>query len=375
MPSLQDAKKSQIGDLQIEEINAPGYERVIKFVNEKTKLKAIVAIHSTALGPALGGTRIYPYKNFDDALEDVLRLSKGMTYKSAACEAGFGGGESVIIADPCKDKTDELMLSFAEAVETLSGKYVCAEDVGCTVNDVMTIRKKTKYVVGLPHEKSSGDPGRFTAWGTFRGIQSVLKKVYGSKSMQGKKIAIQGLGNVGLYLVEHLFWAGADLVVSDINEEKLQMVASRYGIKAVHHSKILSEPCDVLAPCAMGAIINDDTIDKLNCKAIAGCANNQLKTPEHGDILHEKGILYAPDFVINSGGLINVSFEVDKTGYHPKKPREKVHSIYDQLMSIYAISEKNNISTGKAAIELAEYRIKYLIGKRIGKLHFHHSVK
>lgn len=368
--NLDKSKK----DFKVEEIFVKDYEKVLKITNEKTKLTAIIALHNTVLGPGLGGIRIYPYESFDKALNDVLRLSKGMTYKSAVAEVGFGGAKSVIIASQ-KEKTEDLLLSFAEAVDSLQGNYICAEDVGCTVDDVMVVRKKTKYVTGLPHEKSSGDPARYTAWGTFRGIQSVLYKIFGSTSMEGKKIALQGIGSVGLALLDHLFWHGAEIVISDINTEKLNAVAKKYGLKTVEPKDIIAVECDVFAPCAMGGVINNDTIDRLRCKAVAGCANNQLQSEEHGDLLKKKNILYAPDFVINGGGLMNVANEVEKLGYNPHKSRAKIDKIYDTLMSIYEIAEKNNISTDRAAIELAEYRIKYKIGKRIEPLYFHHSSK
>lgn len=370
--TLADSKKILQKKLVMEEIFIKGYEKVIKITNESVGLKAIIAIHDTNLGPALGGTRIYPYKNFQEALNDVLRLSKGMTHKAAVAEVGLGGGKSVIMLDP-KNKTKEILYSFAEAVEKLNGGYICAEDVGCSTEDVMHIRKVTKYVTGLPHEKSSGDPGVYTAWGIYRGIQSVLKKTTGSSYVEGKKIVIQGLGNVGGYLTDFLFWNGADIYVSDINENLVQKFIKKYKVKTVPVEKVFSEKCDVFSPCAMGGIINDKTIEQFQAKAIAGSANNQLLSEEHGELLHKKGILYAPDFVINSGGLINVSFEIEKDGYNPRGPRDKTDKIYDVLTSIYDISEKKNISTSKAAYELAEYNVKNLIGKRDKKLYFHHS--
>ena len=212
--------------LTIEPIAVKGYEQVVKVVDKKANLTAIIAIHDTTMGPALGGIRIHPYATFDDALNDVLRLARGMTYKSAVAEVGFGGGKSVIIADPKKHKTPEMLLAFGAAVEKLGGKYICAEDVGCTTEDVKIVRKATKYVVGLAHAKSSGDPGPFTAWGTYRGICATLKKIYGTESPEGRTIAIQGLGNVGMYLAEFLFWNGAHLILSDIDPAKLQRIQS-----------------------------------------------------------------------------------------------------------------------------------------------------
>jgi leucine dehydrogenase len=361
--------------LQMEKIAVKGYEQVIKVTEKKSGLSAIIAIHDTTLGPALGGTRIYPYANFNDALEDVLRLSKGMTYKSAVAEVGFGGGKSVIIADPKKQKTPELLAAFGAAVNALGGAYICAEDVGCTTEDVKLIRRMTKYVVGLSHEKSSGDPGPFTAWGTFRGIQSAVKKLYGTDAVEGRKIAVQGLGNVGSHLIEYLFWAGAELILSDVDPVRLQIFAKKFGAKTAPVDRIMSAECDVFAPCAMGGIINDQTIPQLRCRAVVGSANNQLLCDSHADMLRERGILYAPDFVVNAGGLLNVSAELEDNGYHPAMPRYKIHHIYDTLLAIYEIAEKNRESTHNAALALADYRIKYGIGKRVIPPTFHHTAE
>lgn len=362
-------------DLQLEPISMNGYEFIVKITNKKANLKAIIAIHSTVLGPALGGTRIHPYPHFDAALEDVLRLSKGMTYKAAVGEVGLGGGKSVIIADPKTDKTEKLLLAFGEAVDRLKGKYICAEDVGCSVEDVKTIRKKTKYVTGLPHKKSSGNPARYTAWGTYRAIQSTMKKIYGSADLDGRTVAVQGLGSVGAFLVDILFWSGAKLILSDIDEQKTQELALRYGAKIEHPNKILFSECDVLAPCAMGGILSEKTIPLLRCKAVAGCANNQLLRDEHANHLSLRDILYAPDYVANAGGLLNVTSEIKEAGYDPRSPRDKTHQIYDCLLGIYEIAEKNHISTHAAANALAEYRLKYGIGKRILPPVFHHTAE
>jgi leucine dehydrogenase len=359
--------------LELEEIFIPGYEKVIKVTHREVGLKAIICIHNPTMGPALGGCRIYPYATFEIALNDVLRLSKGMTYKSAITESGWGGGKSVIIADPKKNKTKELLYAFGQAVDRLQGQYICAEDVGCTPDDVLEISKATPYVVGLPHVKSSGNPSPFTAWGTYRGIQSVLKKVTGSDSPENRTIAIQGLGSVGYELAKLLFWNGARLIVSDLDSAKCRDIAAITGAKIVPTVDILSEECDVLAPCALGGIINEQTIPHLNCGAIAGCANNQLLKDSDADELSAKGILYAPDFVINAGGLINVTQELGINGYNPVASRDKIHHLYDQLMVIYEIAEQNRFSTQRAALSLADYRLKYRIGKRIEPPYFHHA--
>ena len=361
--------------LQFEKIPVEGYEQVLKVTDKKAKLTAIISIHNTSLGPALGGTRIQAYSSFEAALEDALRLSKGMTYKSAIAEAGFGGGKSVIIADPKTEKTPELLLAFGAAVEALGGLYICAEDMGCTTDDVKIIRLATQYVVGLAHSKSSGDPGPFTAWGTFRGIQSAVKQLYNTDSLEGIKVAVQGLGNVGAPLVDHLFWAGAELILSDLDSVKLEKFGAKYGAKTVPIDQILKTECDILAPCAAGGIINDQTIGEFKCKAIAGSANNQLLRDSHANALKDKGILYAPDFVINAGGLINVTEELEEAGYNAIKPREKVGNLYNTLLAIYEIAEKNNESIQSAALSLANYRIKYSIGKRVLPPTFHHSTE
>lgn len=368
---LQESQKT----LHFEKILIKGYEKVVKVTDKTAGLTAIIAIHNTMLGPALGGTRIQPYATFEAALDDALRLSKGMTYKAAVAEVGFGGGKSVIIADPKKDKTPELLFAFGAAVEKLGGMYICAEDMGCTTEDVKMIRKATKYVVGLSHAKSSGDPGPFTAWGTFRGIQSVVKRLYKTDSLEGRRIAVQGLGNVGSHLIDQLFWAGAELILADTDSAKLHKYATKYNAKTVPVDQILKVECDVLAPCAAGGIINDQTIPEFRCKAIAGCANNQLLRDGHALNLKDRGILYVPDFVINAGGLLNVAEELEDAGYNPKNPRYKVHHIYDTLLAIYEIADKNHESTHNAALSLADYRIKYMIGKRIIPPTFHHSAE
>ncbi len=356
--------------LDLEDIQVPGYEKVIKVTDKKSGLQAIISIHNTVLGPGLGGIRIKPYNNFQEALTDVLRLSKGMTYKSAIAEVGTGGAKSVIIAN--EGKSEEMLQAFGNAIEKLQGTYIGAEDVGCTVNDVGVMRKATKFLVGLEHEKSSGNPSPFTAWGIYRGIQSVLQKLDGNPSVAGKRIAIQGLGSVGELLLSYLFWNGAEVIATDPDKEKLQRLAAQYGIETCGLDEIYQVPCDVFSPCALGGILNSQTIPQLKCRAVAGAANNQLLEEQHGDELHERNILYAPDFVINAGGLINVLCELEPSGYKASKARHKTHQIYDQLLTIYDVAEKNNFSTAKAAVSLADYRIKYGVGKRKEGFCFHH---
>lgn len=356
--------------LTIKKLNIPGYELVVEGIDPKRNLHCFIAIHSTALGPSLGGTRMYPYENPKDALTDVLRLSKGMTYKSAVAEDGLGGGKSVIIADPRTQKTPELLHAFAEVLDSLNGKYIAAEDVGTKLADMVIIRQRTPYVASLPGDNSSGDPSRFTAWGVFRGIQAVSKKLWHTKSMRGRTIAIQGLGSVGAKLASLLFWEGAHIIVADIDDEICRLCAHDLGATVVNHSEILSIPCDILAPCALGCIINKTTLPKLHCAAIAGSANNQLESDETGWELVQKGILYAPDYIINSGGIINAAAEFEPGGYNPVTVRDRTNHIYDNLMKIFQKAEADKKPTNLIANEIAEYRISHGIGKRKTPIQF-----
>jgi len=350
-------------------LDIAGYEKVVKVTEEESGLEAIIAIHNTTLGPGLGGTRIYPYDTFDEALTDALRLSKGMTYKSAIAQVGLGGAKSVIISDQ-KNKTPEKLKAFGEAVDRLQGNYICAEDVGCSPKDVETILEKTKYACGVHDLRGSGNPAAFTAHGTYLGILSVLQELEGNTSLEGKTVAIQGIGNVGKRLAERLFWSGAKLIISDVNTDVIEHFAHEYDAQVVSPDEILFVECDVLAPCAMGGIINQDTIPKLNCRAIAGAANNQLLKPVDADHLRERGILYAPDFVLNAGGLINVMCELSAEGYNATTARNNLKQIYHQLLQIYEIAQQNGISTHQAAVSLADHRIEKKIGKRSEPLCF-----
>lgn len=349
----------------VREIHIPGYYKVLECIDKKSCLHCFIALHNIDLGPALGGVRIYPYADREAALYDVLRLAEGMTKKSAIAELGLGGGKSVIIADPRKDKTVELLHAFGRIVHSLKGKYIIAEDIGSTTRDMSLIREVTPYVAALPSEESSGDPSRYTAWGVFRGIQASAHKLWGSSSLKNKKIAIQGLGNVGSKVAEHLFWAGADLFLADTDEQKLSDFAHFYSAHAVPVDQILSIACDILVPCAMGALFNTATIPLLQCKAIVGSANNQLHTIADGELLYQRGILYAPDYVINAGGLINVAMEFDAGGHDHKRARDKINHLYDILLEIYEKSERGHHSTVHVAEDLAAYNLKHLIGKRL----------
>lgn len=350
--------------LTIKKMIIPGYEMVIEGIDPARSLHCFIAIHSTLLGPALGGTRIYPYAKPEDALNDVLRLAKAMTYKSAIAEDGLGGGKSVIIANPHTQKTKELLHAFAEVLDSLKGQYIAAEDVGSTLADMAIIRQKTPYVAALPGDRSSGDPSRFTAWGIFKGIQAVSKKLWHTKSVRGRSIAIQGLGNVGSKLAALLFWEGANLIVADLDPKITHQFSHDYSTTVVKTDEILSIPCDIFSPCALGGVINHNTVNKLHCKAIAGSANNQLDEEKTGWELMEKGILYAPDYIINSGGIINAAAEFEPGGYNPLVARDKTNHIYDHLMKIFHQAEAEKKPTNAVANALAEYHLDHKIGKR-----------
>lgn len=360
--------------LQVENLVVTGYEKILKVTDPSSGLKAFIALHNTTLGPALGGTRIYPYATEDAALTDVLRLSKGMTYKSALAQVGLGGGKSVIIADPRSgQKTPHLLEAFGDVVNSLQGGYICAEDVGCSIDDVEIIKSKTPYVVGLKSENSSGDPSIFTAWGTFIGMKASWEFLVGKESLKGIRVLVQGLGAVGEKLVDWLFWEGAKVIVSDVDTQKVKRMIKKYQVEAVDPQSIYDVDCDIFAPCAMGGVIRSDIILKLKCHVIAGCANNQLLEVEDDLRLTRSGILYAPDFVINAGGLINVSFEIQKSGYNAKDAREAVAKIPERLKSIYQIAKEKKIGTQQAATILGDELLEKKIGKRLEKPFFYEN--
>jgi len=336
-------------------MEAEGHELVAYFYDKPTGLKAIIAVHSTKLGPALGGCRVWPYESEEAALQDVLRLSKGMTYKSAAMGLPLGGGKAVVIADPRKDKTPELFEAFGRAVESLGGKYITAEDVGTSPDDLLAVRRATRYVVGLPG--ASGDPSPVTAYGVFSGMKACLEHVFGSDDFRGRTVAIQGLGAVGMHLCQYLHEAGASLVVTDIRDDRVKEAVRRFGARAVAPDAIFDVECDVFAPCALGAVLNDDTIPRLKAKIVAGSANNQLAELRHGRMLKERNILYAPDFIINGGGVINVYHELIPEGYQRERVMERVARIRDQVAEVIALAAEQNTTTAEAALLLAERRL------------------
>ncbi|MFA6916383.1 MAG: Glu/Leu/Phe/Val dehydrogenase dimerization domain-containing protein [Parachlamydiales bacterium] len=350
--------------LTIETLEIPDYEKVIVAKDPSVMLHCIIVVHSTKLGPSLGGVRIFPYSSENDALEDALRLAKAMTYKTALCKIGIGGGKSVIIADPKTGKTPSLLQAFGKVVDLLKGSYIVAEDVGSTPQDLLFIRESTPYVAALPTNYSSGDPSRFTAWGVVRGLQAVAMTLWGSTSLKGRSIAIQGLGHVGSNLAEMLFWQGADLILCDLDAERTTRFCHEYSAKQVSPAEYAAVECDILAPCALGGIINPQTIPKLRCLAVAGAANNQLSTPDDAIQLHKRGILYAPDYAINAGGVINATAEFEKTGYKAIEARDQTHLIFETLLQIFAKSKAEDRATSIIADKLAEHNIAAGIGKR-----------
>lgn len=329
------------------------YEQLVFCQDRSTGLKAIIGIHDTTLGPALGGTRFWNYETEEEAIIDVLRLARGMTYKSAAAGLNLGGGKAVIIGDPEQLKSEALFRTFGRFVEGLAGRYITAEDMNIKPQDLAHVNDETDFVVGL--EGQSGDPSPVTAFGTFRGILAAANEVYGSDDLAGKVIAVQGVGAVGYHLCKFLHEVGAKLIVTDIKKDNIQRVVDELGATAVKPDEIYGVECDIFAPCAMGAIINDFTVEQLKCKIVAGAANNQLAEDRHGDMLQEKGILYIPDFVINAGGVINVFEELK--GYDAERAMSRAAGIYDGIKRLLAIAKRDNVPTYVAANSMAEERI------------------
>lgn len=333
------------------------HEQIV-FCNDKdTGLKAIIGIHNTVLGPALGGTRMWNYATEWDALNDVLRLSRGMSFKSAITGLNLGGGKAVIIGDAKTQKTPELMKRFGEFVHSLSGKYITAEDVGMETADMDLVREVTPYVTGISESKGgAGNPSPITAYGVFMGMKAASKYAYGSDNLEGRTVVVQGIGHVGEVLVEHITNEGGKVIISDINEARLQEVSSKYGAEIYRGDDVYSIPMDIYAPCALGATVNNDTINKLNAKVIAGAANNQLADENiHGALLQDRGIVYAPDFLINAGGIINVYAELEN--YGKQEIIRKTENIFDTTLEILNTAESNNITTHQAALKVALERI------------------
>jgi len=339
------------------QISFDDHEQIV-FCNDKdTGLKAIIGIHNTVLGPALGGTRMWDYASEWEALNDVLRLSRGMTFKSAITGLNLGGGKAVIIGDAKTQKTPELMRSFGRFVDSLSGKYITAEDVGMETADMDTVHEVTKHVVGISEAKGgSGNPSLITAYGVFMGLKAAAKHKFGTDNLEGKSVLVQGIGHVGETLVDHLTQNGAKVYISDINQERLEAVKNKYGAIIYEGKDVYDAEVDIYAPCALGATINDDTVKRIKAKVIAGAANNQLADETaHGKILSERGIVYAPDFLINAGGIINVYAELEK--YDKKEIIRKTENIYNTTLEILSKADKDDMTSHFAALKIAQQRI------------------
>ena len=335
------------------------HEQVLFCQDKEVGLKAIIAVHNTVCGPALGGTRMWQYANETEALKDVLRLSRGMTYKNAISGLNLGGGKAVIIGDSRKDKSEALFRRFGKFVNNLGGKYITAEDVGISPQDMNWVSMETKYVAGLPGK--SGDPSPVTAYGVYMGMKAAAKKQYGSDDLNGKKVAVQGVGHVGEYLVGHLTKEGAEVYITDIHEDTLKRVSEKYGAKVVSPDEIYDVNMNIYAPCALGATINDETLERLKCSVIAGAANNQLADENiHGVKVMEKGIIYAPDFLINAGGVMNCYGEV--CNIDTNRIMTMAENIYQTTLDILEKSANENIPTYLAANRMAEERIAKLAG-------------
>ena len=344
-----------------------GHEQVMFCTDAHTGLNAIIAIHNTTLGPSLGGTRLWNYNSHEEALMDALRLSRGMTYKSAISGLNLGGGKAVLIGDAAKLKNEAYWRRYGRFVNNLGGKYITAEDVNTSSKDMEYIHMETKHVTGVPeYLGGSGDPSPVTAYGVYVGMKAACKKVYGSESLAGKKVLVQGAGNVGRTLISHIVEEGGIVYISDINENNLKLVTQKHpGVTVVDNDSVFSLDMDIYAPCALGASVNTDSINKMKCAIIAGAANNQLADEDvHGPMLVKKGITYVPDFLINAGGIINISVELE--GYNRNRAIGIVDKIYDRTLENFNLAATENIHNQLAAMRMAEKRINDVANVRRG---------
>ena len=340
-----------------------GHEQVTMYSDPETGLRGIIAIHDTTLGPSCGGTRMWPYASEAEALADALRLSQAMTYKSAAAGLNLGGGKGVIIGDPRTGKTEGLLRAWGRFVDTLGGRYLTTTDVGTTGRDLESVHQETEHVVGLDTTLGgSGDTSIMTGLGIYMGMRACAAHAWGSDSLRGRKIAMQGFGKVATHTAEHLLEDDAQIFATDISEAALDK-ARQMGVKVVSPDEIYDVECDIFAPCALGGVINAETIDRLHCSIVAGGANNQLATPGDGEELHRRGIIYAPDFLINAGGIINAAAEIGQP-YNPDRSRQQTERIYEQMAAVLTTSGKKEISTAQAADLLAEKRLASVRGVR-----------
>lgn len=340
--------------MDIRTIDSPGHEDVVECHDPDTGLHSIIAIHDTTLGPGLGGTRFYPFASDEAALADVLRLSQAMTYKSAAAGLDFGGGKAVIIGDPRKDKSDELLRAYARFVDSRDGRYITTEDVGTSVPDMDLIRRETRHVTGT--SSGSGDPSDATAWGVFSAMRTIAKRLWGADSLAGRHVSIQGVGKVGSGIAEHLAADGARLTVADIFEESALRIATKYDADVVPTQEIHAVDCDILSPCALSGEVNAETVPDMRCVAIVGCANNQLATPEMADVVAQRAIVYAPDFIVNAGGVINIAYEVGRP-YDKDSAFAHAWRIGETLARVLDVADEQGITTEAAAEHIAEERL------------------
>ena len=339
-------------------IGVDDYEQVVFSQDRATGLRAIIAVHSTRLGPALGGTRFYPYPTEDDGLEDVLRLARGMTYKAAVAGLDLGGGKAVIFGDPSTDKNEALMRAYARYVDALGGRYITAEDVGTTQSDMDTVRRETRFVTGVSKELGgSGDPSAATAYGVLWAMKAVARRLWGEATLAGRHVAVAGVGKVGGNLVRHLVDEQARVTVSDVTPAAVTRAVDQFDVTVAPVEKVHTVECDMFSPCAMGGSLNARTIPELRCAAVVGSANNQLADGTSAAMLAEAGVLYAPDFVVNAGGLINIAEELAPGGYHQDRAYAAVGRIFDTTASVLDQADAEGISTAEAADRVAERRI------------------
>lgn len=345
------------GVAPLEAMAAMDHEQVLFCNDRKTGLRAIIAVHNTVLGPSLGGTRMWNYDNEADALKDVLRLSRGMTFKSSISGLNLGGGKAVIIGNSHTDKSEALMRRFGQFVDSLGGKYITAEDVGISTDDIVMVSKETKYVSGLPESMGGGgDPSPVTAYGVYMGMKASAKYAWGSDSLKGKKIMVQGAGHVGQYLIDYLAKEGAEISVSDIFEARLKEVSDKHKVTVVDPARVYDQAMDIYAPCALGATLNDDTLSRLNCRIISGAANNQLEDEAvHSAMIRKNGMVYAPDFLINAGGIINCYSET--LGYNRDEAYKKTEHIFDVTLDVLKNAETRDLPTHTVALQMAQERI------------------
>jgi leucine dehydrogenase len=335
-----------------------GHEQLCVYSDPDANLRAFIAIHDTTLGPACGGVRIWPHQTEDDAIVDVLRLARAMTYKWAVAGLAMGGGKALIMANPHTDKTEVMFHAFGRFVETLKGRYITTEDVGCISRDLEWVSKETKHVAGLPlSQGGSGDPSVMTGLGVYQGMRACARQTWGSDSLFGRTVALQGFGHVASYLAEHLLKDGAQLIVTDINKEALDRAQRLEGVTVVAPENIYDTHCDIFSPNALGGILNKDTIPLLKCEVICGGANNQLWGEQDAKRIEARGILYAPDYVVNAGGIINISVEMQGS-YEPERAREKTLHIYDTLEEVIIVARQRGITTAEAADHIAEKRLR-----------------